>query len=107
MAASKPGNESERKQVAWECPNPGNEGQPYTLTQLLEMLKDKTFAQFFLGLLKRAEDNEKIAIECVNSYLAPTVLELENLGIPPSRIENFRRCTDSGVLVMVTAQQNS
>ena len=54
----------------------------YTLWELLTLLKEQEFAQFFLDLLKRAQDNEKDAIECVNSYLAPTVDELEALGIP-------------------------
>ena len=47
------------------------------------------------------------AIDCVNSYLEPTDEELQDLGIPASEIDSMRRCTDSGLLVIVTAQQNS
>lgn len=102
-------NETEKTRQASvvDCPNPGNEGRPYNLTDFLVLLKDKDFARSFLDLLKRAWENEKGAIDCVNSYLAPTVQELEDLGIPASQIESMRKCTDSGLLVMVTAQQNA
>ena len=98
---------AKKKRAVVDCPNPGNEGRPYNLTDFLILLKDKDFASSFLDLLKRAEANEKGAIECVNSYLAPTVQELEDLGIPASQIESMRKCTDSGLLVIVTAQQNA
>lgn len=104
MATKKP---AKKKLAAGGCPNPANEGQPFNLTELLELLKDKAFAQFFFDLLKRAEANERGAIDCVNSYLAPTVQELQDLGIPAARIESMRRCTESGLLVIVTAQQNA
>lgn len=90
-----------------ECPNPGNEGRPYSLLEFVALLKDKAFAKFFFDLLKRAEANDKAAIDCVNSYLEPTEQELQDLGIPASRIESMRRCTESGLLVIVTAQQNA
>lgn len=93
-----------KKFVLGECPNPG---RPYSLLELVALLKDKAFAQFFFDLLKSAEANDTHAIACVNSYLAPTTKELEDLGIPASQIDNMRRCTDSGLLVLVTAQQNS
>jgi hypothetical protein len=108
MAAKKPAkNTAKKKRALGGCPNPGNEGRPYSLMEFVGLLKDKAFAGFFLDLLKLAEANDKAAIECVNSYLAPTVEELENLGIPASQIESLRKCTDSGLLVVVTAQQNA
>lgn len=103
-AATKP---KKKKRAVVDCSNPGNGGKPYTLTEFLPLLKDRDFARDFLALLKRAGQNEKGAIDCVNAYLGPTVQELEDLGIPASQIEPMRKCTDSGLLVMVTAQQNS
>ena len=93
------------KPGVWECPNPN--GKPYTLWQLVALLKrDKTFAQFFLDLVKRAQGNDSAAIACVNSYLAPTDQELQNLDIPTSEWETMRKCTDSGVLAIAQAQLN-
>ena len=93
-----------KKLVLGECPNPG---RAYSLLELVALLKDKAFAQFFFDLLKSAEGNDTQAIACVNSYLAPTVKELQDLGIPASQIDSMRRCTESGLLVLVTAQQNA
>lgn len=104
MAAKKTG---QRKKAAagWECPNP--RGKPYGLWELVRLLEERTFAQFFLEKLRKAEGNDMDAIECVNSYLEPTELELEELGIPASQWGSLRRCTDSGLLVLVIAQQNA
>jgi len=96
---------AKRKPAVTGCPNP--RGRPYTLLQLVALLEDKAFAQFFFDLLKRAEASEKEAIECINSYLEPTDQELQNLGIPEARWASLKRCTDSGLLVAVTAQQNA
>jgi hypothetical protein len=104
MAAKKTG-QRRKAAASWECPNP--RGKPYSLWELVRLLADRTFAQFFLDLLRRAEENDKAAIECVNSYLEPTDRELEELGIPASQWGSLRRCTDSGLLVLVIAQQNA
>jgi hypothetical protein len=85
------------------CPNPN--GKPYTLWQLVALLRsDKTFAQFFLDLSKRAQENDRAAIACVNSYVAPTDQELQDLEIPTSEWDTMRRCTDSGLLAIAKAQ---
>ena len=85
------------------CPNPN--GKPYTLWQLVALLKrDKTFAQFFLDLSKRAQENDSAAIACVNSYVAPTDQELQDLGIPTSEWGIMKSCTDSGLLAIAKAQ---
>jgi hypothetical protein len=105
MATKKPVRKPARKKLALgECPNPG---RAYSLFELVALLKDKAFAQFFFGLLKSAGANDTAAIACVNSYLAPTEKELRDLGIPASQIDSMRRCTESGLLVIVTAQQNA
>ena len=104
MAAKKPAKKPRRKKDAdWECPNPG---RAYTLWELVDQLKQPDFAEFFLDRLKRAGENNRDAIDCINSYLAPTVEELEDLGIPAFQIDSMRRCTESGLLVLVTAQEN-
>ena len=93
------------RSVVGECPNPN--GKPYTLWELVALLKDKTFAQFFVNLVKRAEGNDPAAIACVNSYLAPTDQELQNLDIPASDWGTMRKCTDSGLLALAQANLNS
>ena len=104
MAAKKTGQK--KKAVAsWECPNP--RGKPYTLWELVRLLADRTFAQFFMEKLRRAEESDRNAIDCVNSYLEPTEQELQDLGIPASQWASMKRCTDSGLLVLVTAQQST
>jgi hypothetical protein len=87
------------------CPNP--RGRPYSLWEFLPLLADRAFARFFLDLLKRAEASDKDAIACVDSYLEPTDQDLQDLGIPASQWGSMRRCTDSGLLVLVSAQQNA
>lgn len=103
MAKKKPAKK--KNPAGLECPNP--EGKPYTLSQLLGRLQEKGFAKDFFSLLKDAEANTPGAVDCVNSYFAPTTTELQNLGIPPSQIPIMKRCTDSGLLVLVTASQNA
>jgi len=103
MATKKPAKK--KRPAALECPNP--EGKPYSLTQLLAKLQDKGFAADFFSLLKDAEANFPGAVDCVNSYFAPTTTELQNLGIPASKIPIMKRCTDSGLLVLVIASQNT
>lgn len=103
MAKKKP---AKKRPAALGCPNP--EGKPYSLTQLLAKLQDKGFAADFFGLLKAAEANDPPgAIDCVNSYFAPTTTELQNLGIPADQIPIMKKCTDSGLLVLVSAQQSA
>jgi hypothetical protein len=103
MAAKK--KTKKKKQTVWKCPNPD---KAFTLWELIGKLQgDKAFARFFLDLLKRAEGNEPGTVDCVDSYFAPTTPELEALGIPASEIPPLKKCTDSGLLVFVTAQQSA
>ena len=89
--------------TTWDCPNPQS---PYTLWGLVRLLEsDSDFADFFSLLLKRANNNEKGAIDCVDSYLAPTTEELQGLGIGASQWNSLRKCTESGLLVAVISQQ--
>ncbi|MEY2504325.1 MAG: hypothetical protein QOG27_605 [Verrucomicrobiota bacterium] len=89
--------------TTWDCPNPRS---PYTLWELVRLLEnDSEFADFFSQLLKSANNNEKGAIECVDSYLAPTTDELQALGIGASQWNSLRKCTESGLLVAVITQQ--
>jgi len=85
------------------CPNPG---APFSLWELIEKLQaEKGFAADFMDLLKLANNNEKGAIDCVNSLLEPSARELTDLGIPASQLDSFRKCTESGVLVAAIAEQ--
>ena len=89
--------------TTWDCPN---SQAPYTLWGLVRLLEsDRDFAEFFADLLKKANNNEKGAIECVDSYLEPTTAELEALGIGASQWNSLRKCTESGLLVAVVAGQ--
>lgn len=102
MAANETGK---KRSGPWACPNRKDK---YKLWDLVALLKsDKSFAQFFTTQLKKALNNETAAINCVDSYLEPTTQELQDLGIPPSRIGPTRRCTDSGLLFLVIAKDNA
>jgi hypothetical protein len=65
------------------------------------------FAAFFFPVLKEAMNNNSTAKACVDSYLAPTDQELMELGIPESGVGSKKRCTDSGLLLAVIAEQNA
>ena len=103
MATKKPGKK--KRTVNFTC---DNTGRAFDLKTLRNMLEDHSsgFATFFFPVLKEALNSNPTAIACVNSYLAPTPDELAALGIPAAQIENYRRCTDSSLLVAVLAQQN-
>lgn len=103
MAKKKSGKK--KNNVTWGCPN---SGKAFDLKTLRDMLEDKPggFASFFFPVVKEAMNSNPTAIACVNSYLAPTELELMALGIPASQIDSYKKCTDSGVLLVVLAQQN-
>jgi hypothetical protein len=99
------GADEKTRPVVGGCPNPN--GKSYSLREIVALLQtDKTFAQFFLDLSKRAEGNDLAAVACVNSYLAPTDQELQDLGIAASEWVNMRKCTDSGLLAIATAQNS-
>jgi hypothetical protein len=106
MAAKKTGKTTGKTRlVPWGCPN---QSPPYSLWALVHLIEtDLAFGHFFFAQLKLALANNAAAIACVDSYLAPTTLELQDLGIPASQIEGMRRCTDSGLLILVIAKQNS
>ena len=91
--------------TTWDCPK---SPPPYTLSEIVGLLEsDKGFAEFFADKLARANNNEKGAIDCVDSYLEPTTPELEALGIGASQWNSLRKCTESGLLVAVIAQQGA
>lgn len=98
-------DEKKNPAATWECPNPKEKYNLWDLVKLLE--SDRTFAQFFFNLVKRANENDRDAIACVDSYFEPTREELQELGIPASQIDSMRRCTDSGSLVLVVARESS
>lgn len=104
MAAKKP--EKKKGTLNFKCDNPG---RAFNLKTVRDMLEDKQsgFAEFFFPVLKEAMNSNLDAIVCVNSYLAPTNDELMELGIPAAQIESYKRCTDSGLLLAVLAQQNA
>jgi len=104
MAKKKPGKK--KKKLTWGCPNPG---KAYTLWPLVSMLEQpgSDFAQFFYPKLKEAMQNDPDAIACINSYLAPTDTDLAGLGIPASQTDSYKRCTDSGVLMLIVAKQHA
>jgi hypothetical protein len=103
MAASETGKE---KPDTFECPNPNKD--PYTLWGLVSKLQsDKSFAEGFAITLKYALGGDKASSDCIDSYLAPTTDELAGLGISGLKAPSMQRCTDSGLLVAVIANQSS
>ena len=65
------------------------------------------FAAFFTIQLKLAFAGDEAAIACIDSYLEPTDQELGGLGLPESEWGSLRKCTDSGFLVIVTANDEA
>lgn len=105
MTTKKPGKKRRKKKgtLNFTCNNPGRAFDLKTLRDMLEHTPG--FARFFFPVLKDAMNSNVDAIRCVDSYLAPTPDELAALGIPASQIESYKRCTDSGLLVAVIAEQ--
>jgi hypothetical protein len=104
MAKKKPAKK--KKNLTWGCPNPG---RAFTLWPLVAMLEQpqSDFAAFFYPKLKEAMNGDPGAITCINSYLAPTDTDLTGLGIPASQVESYKRCTDSGVLMLIVAKEHA
>lgn len=83
-------------------------GTKFTLWGLVKELEEKPdFAEFFATQLRLANMGDGKAIECVESYYEPTDEELANLGLHESQWGSMRRCTDSGLLVIVIARQTA
>ena len=90
-----------------EFANPNTDGK-YTLNGLIWELKNtQGFALFFTTQLKLAFGGDPAAIKCIDSYLEPTDSELANLAIPESEWGPLKKCTDSGFLVIVTADDEA
>ncbi len=107
MATKKPAKKRRKKKgtLNFTCDNPG---RPFSLKTLRDMLEHTPgFATFFFPVFKDAMNNNEDAIRCVDSYLAPGDQELTDLGIPSSGVAGKKRCTDSGLLLAVIAQQNA
>ena len=104
MAAKKT-TSGKKKLTGLPCPNPD---KAYSLWGLVgKLVADKGFAQDFLDLLKEAEQGVPGASDCVDTYLTPETSELQNLGIAANDIPRMKKCTDSGLLVLVTAAQQN
>ena len=102
MAIKKPAKKRRKKKLDFTCDNPG---RPFGLKTLRDMLEHTPgFATFFFPVLKDAMNSNVDAIRCVNSYLAPTDQELQDLGIAASEWDTLKRCTDSGLLAIAKAQ---
>jgi hypothetical protein len=82
----------------YTCPN---QGAPMKLSDVLSLINtDSVFANFFATTVQAANKGSQDAINCIDSYLQPTVDELLKLGIPRSQIGPMRKCTESGNLVL-------
>ena len=102
-------NEKQKAGVSetYRCPL-SEGGTKFTLWGLVKELEQKPdFAKFFATQLRLANMGDRKAIECVESYYEPTDEELGNLGIHESQWGSMRRCTDSGLLVIVIAKQTA
>ena len=72
----------------------------------LEQLKtDSDFAMFLAEQVKLGLDGNQDALDCVDSYYEPTDSEMQNFGIPSSKLDVMRKCTESGFLVLITARE--
>ena len=91
--------------ATYSCPN---SNAPMNLTQVLALLEtDVEFASFLATKVQEANRGDQDAINCVDSYLQPTVAELQNLGIPRSQIGPMRKCTESGNLVLAKCKEQA
>lgn len=89
----------------YRCPNPN---APMNLTQVLALLEtDPDFARFLANTVQAANRGDQNAIDCVDSYLQPSVAELQNLGLPRSQIGPMRKCTESGNLVLAKCKEQA
>ncbi len=79
-----------------------------SLSAVLALLDtDSDFATFLATKVQAANDGDQEAINCVDSYLAPTARELQNLGIPKSQVGPMCKCTDSGNLVLAKCKEKA
>ena len=62
---------------------------------------------FFATTLQAANGGDQASIDCIDSYLAPTAEELQNLGIPKAQIGPTRKCTESGNLVLIKCYEKA
>lgn len=91
---------------SYECPNPSS--VKYTVNTLRQKLKsDSSFAAFFAEKVKEGLGGDSGAKHCVDSYYEPTDSELQNLGIPSSQWSVMRKCTESGLLLVVMAKEGA
>ena len=90
--------------MPYQCPNPSS--QKLTVSTCKEKIKnDAAFAAFFAGQVKLGLAGDQDAIDCVDSYYEPTDTEMGDLGIPSDRFGVMRKCTESGLLLLVTAKE--
>jgi hypothetical protein len=94
--------------MLYPCPNPTPKDKT-TLTDVLARLENEPgFATFLFGKLQEAyTTGNQFAIDCVDSYLQPTPIELQDLGLSKYQQSSMRRCTDSGLLVLVKCKQKA
>jgi hypothetical protein len=90
----------------YDCPNPSS--VKFTVVTLKQKLKtDKEFAEFFVEQVKLGLGGDQNAKDCVDSYYEPTNSEMDNLGIPSSKFDVMRKCTESGLLLLVAAKEGA
>ena len=88
----------------YECPN--NTGVTYNVDTLSKELESNAeFATFFSGKVKEAIMGVAGAAACVDTYYIPTDKEMEDLGIPESKWPMMRKCTESGLLLIIKAKR--
>jgi hypothetical protein len=87
--------------MSLQCPNPDS---AMTLAQIVNRLKtDSEFASDFKQTLASAIENDQTAIDCIDSYLAPTAEELQAKSVSKSEVALYSSCTESGKLALILA----
>jgi hypothetical protein len=88
-----------------ECPN--TSGTTYNVKTLSEELeKGGEFAEFFAKTVLEATWGDADAKKCVDSYYVPDDNEMQDLGIPAPKWPLMRKCTESGLLLVIKAKRN-
>lgn len=80
---------------------------PYSLMELIDKIEENedNFAEDFAIQLLLANSGRRDAIARIESFFLPKEEELEKFGIHPSQWNSMKKCTDSGRLLLVTAEK--
>ena len=90
----------------YTCEDPPTE-KLTVLTCKAKLKTDAEFATFFAEQVKLGLSGNQAAKDCVDAYYEPLDSEMHNLGIPSGSYSVWRKCTESGLLLIVAAKEGA